>query len=38
MVPKRNAEVPPSVAKSKKAVTCFVEKIHVLDELRSGVS
>lgn len=27
-----------NVPKSKKAVTCLVEKIRVLDELHSGIS
>lgn len=33
-----SAEVLPGVPKSKKAVTCLMEKTRVLDELSSGMS
>lgn len=37
MAPKGSAEVLLSVFKWKKAVTCLLEKIHVLDQLHSGM-
>jgi hypothetical protein len=38
MPPKRIAEVLPSVPKRRKSVMCLMEKIRVLDKLRSGIS
>ncbi|XP_007083430.1 tigger transposable element-derived protein 1-like [Panthera tigris] len=38
MTPKRSGEVVPSAPKRKKAVMCLMEKIRVLDKLRSGMS
>lgn len=35
---KCSAEALPSVPKPRKAVRCFVEKIHVLDKPCSGIS
>lgn len=33
-----SAKVPPSAPTNKKAMMCLMEKIHMLDELRSGMS
>ncbi|XP_062966172.1 tigger transposable element-derived protein 1 [Cynocephalus volans] len=38
MAPKRSAEVLSAVPKRKKTVMCLMEKIRVLDKLRSGMS
>ncbi|XP_032710502.1 tigger transposable element-derived protein 1-like [Lontra canadensis] len=38
MTPKRSGEALPSAPKRKKAVMCLMEKIRVLDKLRSGMS
>lgn len=38
MGPNLSADVLSSVPKHKEAVTCFMEKMHVLDKLHSGVS
>lgn len=38
MASKYNAEVLSSIAKHKKAVMCFMEKIHIFDKLYSGMS
>ena len=38
MAPKHSAEVLSSVPKCKKAMMCLMEKICVLDKLRSGMS
>lgn len=36
MFPKHSAEVLSGFPKGRKAVICFMEKIHMLDKLQSG--